>query len=134
MDNSADDGAEDFVDRTRAASESGHPGAPEDSVWDSDDAFESLKMERSVQGDEKPDEMAMRILKEAAPMAAASIVHIALHSGNDNTRLAAGRYIVDIAREVDATGVEGWEAMVADVVSSAELMANSPQRPAGGSS
>jgi hypothetical protein len=132
VDNIPDPDDGDFVDRTRAASESGHPGDPESSVWDSDDAFESLKMERSVQGDEKPDEMAMRILKEAAPMAAASIVHIALHSANDNTRLAAGRYVVDLAREADVNGQEGWESLVADVVSSAELMANAPQRPGSG--
>jgi len=117
---------EDYLDRTEAASRAGAPGGPEQSLWDSDDALSSLKMERTVQGDETPTDQTKRMLEEAGPMAAASIIHVALHSANDNTRLSAARYIVDFNREAGVGEGIYWESLVADVIGNAELLANRP--------
>jgi len=117
---------EDYLGRTEAASRAGAPGGPEQSLWDSDDALDSLRMERSVQGDEAPADQTKRMLEEAGPMAAASIIHIALHSANDNTRLSASRYIIDFNRESGIGEGNYWEKLVADVIGDAELLANQP--------
>ena len=125
-------GPEDFLDRTSLAAEAGDPGDPEESLWDSQDALDSLKMERTVVGDETPADQTKRMLEEAGPMAAASIIHVALHSNNDNTRFAASRFIIEHNREEGVGEGVFWEKLVADVVSGAELLANSPSAPPGG--
>lgn len=94
-------------------------------IWDSAEAIESLKMERSVHPEETNETLTKRILEQAAPMAAQSIVHLALHSTNDNTRLNAAKYVTD--RLLDAETESGkavWERMMAEVISDAELHAN----------
>lgn len=116
-------------ERTAAAARSGSPN-PESSVWDSDEALEGLKMERAVQGDEDAETQTKRLLKEAGPAAAASIIHIALHSANDNTRLNAAKYITDKFYDDGAgNAAAAWEDLVANVIDTAELVANMPQNP-----
>lgn len=98
----------------------------ESRFWDSDEALADLKMEQAVHGDESHEQMAMRLLREAAPQAAMSIIYVAMHSANDNTRLAASRYIIDKSTDDGTNGAkQTWEDMVGDVVSSAEMFANS---------
>jgi hypothetical protein len=109
--------------RTRDAAEN---GAPEESVWDEEDAIESLTMERSIH-DETNEQLTKRLLEEAAPMAAQSIIHIALHDTNGNTRLRAAQYIADKVYADDSTksGAAPWEELVGSVVSEAELLTKS---------
>lgn len=127
--------AEDFLDRTINTADGARGGGPE-SMWDRDDAVEGLKMERTVHTDESPEEMTKRMIEEAGPLAAASIIHLALHSQNDNTRFNASKYIADklYGDESGKSGKSPWEELMADVVSSAELIANSHSRGASGGS
>ena len=105
-------------------------GAPDPSnIWDSDEALDSIKMEKAVHPDRTPEQMTKELLEQAGPAAAASIIHIALHSANDNTRLSAARYITDkMYDDSSATSKPAWEELVADIVSNAEILANAPQR------
>lgn len=94
-------------------------------TWDTDEALENLKMERSVNADLNNAQLTARLLAEAAPTAAMSIIHLAMHSSNDNTRLNAAKYITDRMIEGSTTvGEDGWESLVGEVVSNAELFAN----------
>ena len=93
--------------------------------WDSDDALSFLKMEKSVQGDESNEALTKRLLEEAAPVAAMSIINLARSSGNDNTRLNASKYIIDtLLTDQNVGGKQPWEDMMADMVDQAELLAN----------
>jgi hypothetical protein len=91
--------------------------------WDTDDAVRGLTMERSVNPTESNADMTKRILDENGPAAALAIVHMALHSTNDNTRLRAATYITDKYYDDsnNADGI-GWEKLVGDVVSQAEIL------------
>lgn len=116
---------EDFLDRTRRASDAGGSARADDNPWDSADALESLRMEQSVRPDETPEQMAKRILQEAAPMAAQRMVHIAMHSANDNTSLNASKYITDLVYSDDSGKVKApWEELMAEVIDQMELEAN----------
>jgi hypothetical protein len=93
--------------------------------WDSDEALEALKMERAVNTDETNEQLTRRILEESGPAAAYSIVHIALHGTNENTRLRASQYVTDFVTGDDSSSNrQTWEDLVGDVVSKAELFAN----------
>src|SRR5688500_819649 len=98
-------------------------GAPDpERYWDSDEALENLKMERQVNPDRDSEALCRKMLEDAAPMALQSIIHIALHSGNDNTRFNAAKYITDKVLEDDTAGtVSKWEQIVGEVVDQAEL-------------
>ena len=74
-----------------------------EALWDSDEAIESLKMERALHTDETNENLTRRLLEEAAPSAAQSIIHMALHSANDNTRLRAATYITDKLLDAEAS-------------------------------
>jgi hypothetical protein len=71
---------------------SGH--APDDE-WNSDEALNSLKMERSVNPTESNKAMTQRLFEEAAPGAAMALTHLALHATNENTRLNAAKYVTE---------------------------------------
>jgi hypothetical protein len=67
-----------------------------DDDWVSDDDIEALGLEKAVHGDESMTALAERMLVEAAPMAARTIVHLATNPGtNDRVRLTAAQYIMD---------------------------------------
>ena len=116
---------DEFIENTRKAAQQG-ASEPEDSIWDSDEAFESLKMERTVHPEESYEQMTKRIVEQAGPAAAQAIVHLALHSANDNTRLNAAKYITDkfYGDDNDKSGLATWERLVASAVKSLESHAN----------
>jgi hypothetical protein len=98
-------------------------GLPEE--WNSDQTLENLKMERSVRPEETNEQMTRRLLEEAAPAAAQSIIHLALHSPNDNTRLNAAKYVTDSLLESDSSGGKAkWEELIGTAVSEVEVYAN----------
>ena len=113
----------DEFDEVQAAARAADAG-PERSLWDSDEAISSLREERIITN-ESSEKMARRLLEQAAPLAAGRIIHLAMHSSNDNTSLAASRYITDKLYE-DQTGAatSTWEKMLARAVSDVELHAN----------
>lgn len=74
--------------------------------WDPDAALESLKLEQATYAEaESPEDTCRRLLKENAPRAILSLVHIANHSANDRVRLDAAKYITDrvLGRIIDST-------------------------------
>lgn len=99
---------------------------PEDPKWDSDASLDAIKMERSVNGDQSDEDLTRKILAQAGPMAAQSIVHLAIHGTNENTRLNAAKYVTDnLINEGGAGGaIPSWEKLVGAAVSEAELHAN----------
>jgi hypothetical protein len=115
-------------ERTIEAASSGAPD-PEASPWDSDDAIESLTQERTIYN-ETNEQLTKRLLEEAAPMAAQSIIHIAVHDPNGNTRLRAAQYIADkvYGDDSEKSGKSGWEQLVGSVVSEAELLTQQSAR------
>jgi hypothetical protein len=100
-------------------------GEPSGSIWDNDDAIEAIKMERAVNPDETNEDMAKRLFQESIAPVAQSMIHIALHSQNDNTRLNAGKFITEFVLGEKASGAKAkWEELVGEAVSEAELHAN----------
>ena len=98
---------------------------PTDPKWDSDAALENVKMERSVRGDMTNEQLTRQILEDAGPMAAQSIVHLAIHGTNENTRLNAARYVTDnLINEGASNAKQKWEELLGDAISDAELHAN----------
>lgn len=116
----------DEFDEVMKAAEAADPADTHNqSIWDTDDAVSLLRAERTIT-DENPEQMAKRLLEQAAPLAAGRIIHIALHSSNDNTSFAAARYITDLMYEGAGSG-DGkakWEKMLAEAVDEVELAAN----------
>lgn len=70
---------------------------PLDPNWDPDEARRLLNsdLEKAVYDGESDAETAKRVLKEAAPVAAARLVNLALHSMNERISLQAATYIID---------------------------------------
>jgi CHAT domain-containing protein len=98
---------------------------PTDPKWDSDAALENVKMERSVRGDMTNEALTRQLLEEAGPQAAMSIIHLAVHGTNENTRLNAAKYVTDnLINEGASTTKQKWEDLVGEAVSDAELHAN----------
>jgi len=52
-------------------------------------------MERQINGDTSNEELTKKILDNAGPAAAMSMVHLALHGSSESVRLQAARYITD---------------------------------------
>lgn len=107
------------------AAKAGTPD-PSKSIWDTNDAVESLVMERQVTKTTSNEDLTKELLSAAAPMAAQRIIHIALHDPNGNTALRAATYITDKAYgdESAKPGKSLWEEMVGTVVSDLEVHAN----------
>jgi len=127
-------------DADEQASDAGnkdHQKVPEN--WNADTALDFLVMERAVNPSESTEEMARRLFHENLPTAVASIVHTAIHSPNEKTRLDASKYVVErvlgkIGMEQPDDGKSPWESLLANVVTSgtnaAENFANQAA-PAG---
>jgi hypothetical protein len=72
-----------------------------------------------------PEDMAMRIFKNALPAAAHSLCHMAVHEQNASVRLRAATYVVDrnLGRVSDASALLAgsdlpeWEKMIKNSVS-----------------
>lgn len=97
---------------------------PPSGEWDSDEALSFLTMEKSVHNDTDNEAMTKRLLTEAAPMAALSIINLSRSSANDNTRLAASKYIVDTLLQGDGGEEDPLMGLVGAVVKKAEEFAN----------
>jgi cyclophilin family peptidyl-prolyl cis-trans isomerase len=98
---------------------------PTDPKWDSDEALENLKMERQVNPDLDNERLTKKLFDEASPLAAQTIINLALHGTNENTRLNAARYITDKVYDGDGGPTRSrWEELVGEAVSDAELHAN----------
>lgn len=67
----------------------------DDDSWDPDAAAASLSMESTVHAGETPEDLAERLLREGLPSAVMSVTHLAVHSTNERTRLAAAQYVID---------------------------------------
>lgn len=63
--------------------------------WDPADCIEQLKSETVMLDDGDERQTAERIYKQGAPIAAASIVHLAQHAASEHTRLHAAKYVTD---------------------------------------
>lgn len=62
--------------------------------WDADSALQALSQEATLTG-ASPEDIANQIFKDSLPVAAASIVHSAQFSTNEQTRLRAAQYVVE---------------------------------------
>jgi hypothetical protein len=68
----------------------------DDRSWIPDSALEGLKMEKQVLGDKISDiEFTRKLFRESAPLAAAAIVHLAVHSQNERIRFTSAQYVVE---------------------------------------
>jgi hypothetical protein len=104
------------------------PNGPEmsaESVWENEEALESLTMERHLHPEESYEDTAKRLFRESMPQIAMNLIDVALHSQNDNTRVAASKYISDLVL-VDQQGgaKQTWEGLLGEAVSDLELHAN----------
>lgn len=68
----------------------------DDRSWIADKAIEALNMERTFDDKPKSDiEFTRDQFRKSAPHAAASIIHLALHSTNERIRLQSAQYVVE---------------------------------------
>ena len=119
------DGPEDSADKPKGEPTPGRgQDGPPSGAWDSDEALQFLTMEKSVHEDSGNEALTKRLLTEAAPMAAVSIINLSRSSGNDNTRLAASKYIVDRLLDGDGGEDDPLASLIGDVVKKAEEFAN----------
>lgn len=63
--------------------------------WVPEEALANFVDERSVHKDETNKETARRLINENIPLVTQSMVHLALHSKSERTRLDAGKYLMD---------------------------------------
>lgn len=103
--------------------------------WVPEEAIAALRMERTVMDPlGSYEDQARQLFRENAPNAAASIVHLAVHSINERTRLSAAQYVVDrILGKVgdDTFGAEKnpAQALLEGLVRDAEQHANTSPGP-----
>lgn len=98
--------------------------------WDTEDALEALKLEKSFKPELSDAALAKEILLQASPQAATSIIQIALHARNDAARLSAAKYIMDYVKEelsVGSGAKASWENLIGSALSEVELYANTSQ-------
>jgi len=91
-----------------ARSASGREIVPDDE-WVPEEAIARLNEHRVVEVELTDEELARKILMQAAPMAAQSVAWLTSHAGNENVRLAASKYIIDgvVGGAFKTTGGEG---------------------------
>ena len=70
-------------------------GEPYDEDWLPEAALKGLAEEALVNPSETSDELATRLFRENAPIAAMSIIQLAKGALNENTRLRAAQYVTD---------------------------------------
>lgn len=102
-----------------------------DDDWVSKADVDALNLERSLNPNESPSQLAERLISESAPQAAMAIIGIATSpTANDRVRLAAATYIVDrtCGRIGDANrtpdGGAPWDGVFAAVTREVEEAAN----------
>lgn len=67
----------------------------DDRSWIPDAAIEGLKMERDLHPEKSNIEFTRELFRQNAPAAAASIVHLAIHSPNEKVRSDNARYVIE---------------------------------------
>lgn len=72
--------------------------------WDPTKALEALVAEQAVYDGENHVQRTRRLLEEAAPEAALSLVHLASHAVNEAVRLRAANSVVKAVIEFNAEG------------------------------
>lgn len=123
-----DETGPDFNSQFSSPEESGESSSG-GSLWDNDDAVESLKMERELHPEEDEVALSKRLFTEAMPQIATKMVNLALYSVNDNTALAAGKYISDLVLMDQGGSTKAkWEELLGEAVSEVELHANNQSR------
>jgi hypothetical protein len=98
-------------------------------AWVTDEELAGLKLERATglksvnSGPESHVEQANRMLREAAPMAAASLVKLAQSGESETVRLRASIEILNRvqAQGAAADGREPWAEVYESVVSTADI-------------
>jgi hypothetical protein len=101
------------------------PEMSAESLWDNEEALSSLKMEKHLHPEETYEDTAKRLFRESMPQIAMSLIDTALHSQNDNTRVAAGKYISDLVLVDQQGGAKAtWEELLGDAVDKVEIEAN----------
>jgi hypothetical protein len=90
-----------------------------------EDALDAaFRQEREVMGLDFR-EQTLKLLEEAAPRAAQSIVNLAFNGANENTRLNAAKYVVDLTRDPESDAGKGiLEKALEGLVKDAEQLAN----------
>ena len=93
-----------------------------------EDALDAVfRQERAVMGLDFR-EQTMKLIEEAGPRAANSIIDLAFNGTNENTRLNAAKYLVDLVKDPEAQGAGGIiEKLMGDLVKDAEQLANGKQ-------
>jgi hypothetical protein len=66
-----------------------------DEEWVPDEQLKALVMERTVHDEESQEDLSRRMLREAAPAAASSIVHAAIYGSTEKTRVDASKYVLE---------------------------------------
>lgn len=85
---------DDYHEDTRHERRKGS-GEPYDEEWLPAAALQGLEHERLVNPSESTEELATRLFRENAPVAAMSIIQLAKGALNENTRLRAAQYVTD---------------------------------------
>lgn len=90
--------------------------------WDPEATDEMLTMEKSTIGSHESNiDLTRRLIEEAAPHAALSMIQLARHAVNENTRMNASKWVVEMATQIQTEdGKAAWEKMLPDVVMEAE--------------
>lgn len=102
-------------------------GLPKGKAWVPDEALEGMIMEREYHPEESNPKTTKRLMDENAPVVAMSLIHLALHSGSERTRLDAGKYIMDrvlgrVGEELIPTEDSPIEKFVSEVMSDIEAV------------
>lgn len=95
--------------------------------WLPDDALEGMIMEKSFHPGESNPKTAKRLMDENAPVIAMSMIHLAIHSRSERTRLDAGRYIMDrilgrVGEELMPTEDSPIDKFISDVITDIEAV------------
>lgn len=78
---------------------------PQYAWWVPDQALRDLQMEKALHSDESNATLTKRLINENLPMAAMSVIHMALHSSDERIRLAAAKFLID--SEIQVSGKDG---------------------------
>lgn len=100
------------------------------SYWDSDEADQAVKMEKSLNPTETSAQLTQRLFEENSPQAAMTLIHLSQHATNENTRMNAAKYVTERVLGKVGDGVIEEETPLEKVVKEMhvrlEHYANSP--------
>jgi hypothetical protein len=98
--------------------------------WVSEDAMESLILERTINPSESAEDLSRRLIRENLPVVTQSMIHLAIHSASETTRLRAGQYLVDRmlgkpGDDLKSQGEDPLGDLLSELTKAAEQHANS---------